>query len=93
MLETKQLYSPVIAYGPEFTSSRLKYVAVAPFWSICDILYVPLSESSSPSFLQVTELAGEPEEMQLRVKSGPKLDVDSRDLMVGGAKSNLLRNQ
>ena len=58
-------------------------MAVAPFCSICDILYMPLSESSSPSFVQVTELAGEPEEMQLRVKSDPKLVVDSRDVMVG----------
>lgn len=57
-------------------------MAVAPFWSTWDILYVPLSEISSPSFLQVTELAGEPEEIQLRVKSDPKFDVDSRDVIV-----------
>ena len=41
-----------------------------------------LSDSNSPSFIHVTELAGEPEEMQLSVNSDPKSAVASRDVIV-----------
>ena len=41
-----------------------------------------VSDNTSPSFIQTTELAGDPEETQLRVKSDPKSDVVPTDVMV-----------
>jgi hypothetical protein len=41
--------------------------------------------SNTPSFLQDTVVAGEPEEVQLRVKSMPESEDTSRDRIVTGA--------
>ena len=41
-----------------------------------------VSDNMVPSFIQTTELAGDPEETQLRVKSDPKSDVVPRDAMI-----------
>ena len=55
------------AYGPVLTSRQLEYVAVTPFSNSWVMVYVLLEESIWPSLVQVTVVAGEPVDVQLRV--------------------------
>lgn len=65
---------------------------VMPLWSVLDIRYTFPSESTAPFFLHTTVVAGEPVEVQLRVKTEVETEL-VRDTIDGFAVRTFMHDR
>lgn len=80
---------PASLDGSALILSKLSYVDENPFLTVWLVIYVEKLVRKAPFFLQMTVIAGEPVEIQLRVSADSLSNTSSRELIWGKAEEKV----